>query len=61
MEAQHGALAALDLLDVVGVDEEGEHRAVDAGGRLDHVRDVALLGLLVEVLELLAARTRRAG
>ena len=48
------ALAALDLLGVVGVDDEGERRAVGAGGRLDHVRDVALLGPLVEVLELLA-------
>ena len=55
MEAQHGALPALDLLDLVGVDEEGERRAVGAGGGLDHVRDVALFGLLVEVLELLAA------
>ena len=55
VQAQHGALAALDLLDLVGVDEEGERGAVGAGGRLDHVRDVALFGLLVEVLELLAA------
>ena len=47
--------AALDLLDVVGVDEEGEGGAVGAGGGLDHVGDVALLRLLVEVLELLAA------
>ena len=55
MEAQHGALAPLDLLDLVGVDEEGEGGAVGAGGGLDHVRDVALLGALVEVLELLTA------
>ena len=55
MEPQHGALAALDLLDLVGVDQEGEGGAVGAGGRLDHVRHVALAGLLVEVLELLAA------
>ena len=55
VQAQHGALAALDLLDLVGVDEEGERGAVGAGGGLDHVRDVALFGLLVEVLELLAA------
>ncbi len=45
---------------VVGVDHEREHRPVDAGGGLDHVRDVALLGLLVEVLELLAGVPRRA-
>ena len=31
-----------DLVLVVGVDEERERRAVGAGGRLDHVRDVAL-------------------
>ena len=54
MELQHGALAAFDLVGVVGVDQEGERGAVGAGGRLDHVRQVALAGLLVEVLELLA-------
>ena len=48
MQAQHRALLALaralaldDFL-VVGVDEERERRAVGAGGRLDHVRHVAL-------------------
>ena len=55
VEAKDGALAALHLLDVVGVDEEGEGGAVGARGGLDHVRDVALFGPLVEVLELLAA------
>src|SRR5689334_11188278 len=55
VQAQDGALPALHLLDLVGVDEEGEGGAVGTGGRLDHVRDVALFGLLVEVLELLAA------
>ncbi len=54
MEAKDGALAALNLLDVVGVDEEGEGSAVGAGGGLDHMRDVALFGLLIEVLELLS-------
>ena len=54
VQSQHRALAALDLLGVVGVDDEGERRAVGAGGGLDHVRDVALAALLVEVLELLA-------
>ena len=54
MELEHGARLALDLLLVVGVDEEGERRAVGAGGRLDDVRDVALAAGLVEVLELLA-------
>ena len=61
MEAQHDALAALDLLLVVGVDHEGERAAVGAGGRLDHVRDVALAGARVDVVHLLARRTRRAG
>jgi hypothetical protein len=54
VQAQHRALAPLDLLDLVGVDHEGEHRPVDARRRLDHVGHVALLGLLVEVLELVA-------
>ena len=40
-----------DLL-VVGVDEERERGAVGAGGRLDHVRDVALL--VADPLELRA-------
>ena len=60
MQAQHGArlalagALALDDFLVVGVDEERERRAVGAGGRLDHVRHVALAAALVEVLELLA-------
>ena len=45
VQLQHGARLALDLLLVVGVDEERERRAVGAGGRLDDVRDVALAGL----------------
>ena len=61
MQAQDGALAALDLLDVVGVDDEREHRPVHAGRRLDHVGDVALAARLVEVLELLAAELRVLG
>ena len=35
-------VSPLDLVLVVGVDQERQHRAVGAGGRLDHVRDVAL-------------------
>ena len=54
MQAQHGPRLALDLVLVVGVDEERERRPVGAGGRLDHVRDVALAGRGVDVLELLA-------
>ena len=49
-----GPRLALDLLLVVGVDEERERRAVGAGGGLDHVRHVALAALRVEVLERLA-------
>ena len=41
MQAQHGPRLAADRVLVVGVGQEGEHRAPDAGGRLDHVRDVA--------------------
>ena len=40
VEAEHGARALGDDLLVVRVDEEREQRAVHAGGRLDHVRDV---------------------
>ena len=54
VQPQHGALLAADLVLVVGVAQQREHRAADAGGRLDHVRDVALARLGVEVLELLA-------
>ena len=54
VQAQHRARLALDLVLVVGVDEEGQRRAVGAGGGLDHVRDVALAGGGVDVLELLA-------
>jgi hypothetical protein len=43
MEAQHRPLALGDDLLVVRVDEEGEHRAVDAERGLDHVRRVTLL------------------
>ena len=42
VQAQHDALAAGDLLLVVGVAEEGQERAVGARGGLDHVRHVAL-------------------
>src|SRR3954463_14180396 len=54
VELEHCARVAADVVLVVGVAQEREHRAPDAGGRLDHVRDVALARLLVEVLELLA-------
>ncbi len=46
---------------VVGVHHERERRPVCAGGRLDHMRHVALAGRLVEVLELLPGELARAG
>src|SRR5436190_2966754 len=58
MQPQQRARLTLDLLFVVGVDEEGERGAVRAGRRLDHMRHVALAGRLVEVLELLAGELR---
>ena len=61
VELQHGARLAADLVLVVGVAQERERGAVGAGGRLDHVRHVALAAGGVEVLELLAASARRAG
>ena len=42
-----------DLL-VVGVHQHGQHTAVHAQGRLHHIGDVALVGLLVEVGQILA-------
>ena len=54
MEPQHGAGLAADLVLVVGGQQEGHHGPGGAGGRLDHVGHVALVGGLVEVLELLA-------
>jgi hypothetical protein len=54
VEAQDGAEPLLVLLLFVGLEEEDEHRPVDAEGGLDDVGDDVLLGLLVEVVELLA-------
>ena len=54
VKPQHGALALGDDLLVVGVDHEGEHRAVDAERRLDHVGCVPLLA--VDPLELRSGR-----
>src|SRR3954454_767770 len=61
VEPQHRALSTLDLLGVVGVDHEGEHRPVDTRGRLDHVGDEALAAPGVHVLELLAGELRMLG
>ena len=54
MQAQDGSGLALDLVLVVGVDHEREHRPVGAGRRLDHMGHVALARGGVDVLELLA-------
>src|SRR4051812_16243446 len=61
VEPQHRALSTLDLLGVVGVDHEGEHRPVDTRGRLDHVGDEALAAPGVHILELLAGELRVLG
>ena len=57
MEPQHRPLALGDDLLVVGVEQEREHRAVDAERGLDHVRGVAL-AVLADPLQL---RPRRLG
>jgi hypothetical protein len=44
VEPEHRPLPPLDLLGLVGVDDEGEHGAVDSRCRLDHMGDVALAG-----------------
>ncbi|TMD67192.1 MAG: hypothetical protein E6I84_03990 [Chloroflexi bacterium] len=49
MEPQDNTLFAADLFLVVGVDHQGQHGAVDAGGGLDDVRDVAHTGEVVEI------------
>ena len=54
MQAQHRAAVVVGAVLVVGVDEERERAAVGAGRRLDHVRNVALLGLVVEEAQVLA-------
>ena len=51
MKAEHGTVAVGDDLLVVGVDEECEHRAVDAERGLDHVGRVAG-AVLLDPLEL---------
>ena len=55
MEAQHDALLAAHVLDVIGVGQDREQGPVDAGRRLDHVGDDVLLPLVVEVAERPAA------
>ena len=47
-----------DVLLVVGGEQERERGAVGAGGRLDHVRQVAAVVLLVVVAEVLAGELR---
>ena len=54
MKMQHRALlAVLQRLVLVGITEQRQKGAIDAGGRLDHVGDDVLLALLLEVAELL--------
>ena len=60
VELQHDALLAAHLFLRVRIEQEDQHAAVDADGRLDHVRHDVLVRLLIEVLEPLAARLRRA-
>src|SRR3954469_22348519 len=60
-QLEHRALGAAERVLVGGGDEERERGAVRAGGGLDDVRDVALAGRRVEVLELLAAVLRVLG
>ena len=56
MQVEHGALGAvLQLLNVKGLAEEGQGHAVGAQGGLHDVGNVALVGLLVEVLKGFAA------
>src|SRR5512135_806300 len=55
VELQDRARLAADLVLGVRLAEEGQGRAVGAGRRLDDVRDISLLPLLVEVAEVLAA------
>ena len=52
---QRAVVALLVGLHGVGIDEEGERRAVDAGGRLDDVRHDVLVAVVVEVGQALAA------
>ena len=54
VEAQHHPGLPLDLLLPVGVHQQGEGDPVRPGRRLDDVRQEALVGRLLEVVELLA-------
>jgi len=57
MQAQHDADVVLRFVDdffVVRVAEEREHRALNAQRRFDNVRDIVLVGFLIEVGEVLA-------
>src|SRR5438552_17321800 len=58
MESEHDTLLAAHLLFLVGVEQEGEQRAIHARRGLDHERHQVLLALLVEVRERLAAELR---
>ena len=51
----HGALVVGGLVLAVGFSHEGQHGAIHAPGGLNHIRNVALAGLVIEVAHILAA------
>ena len=51
VELQDHPALTTHLFFVIGVDHQGQHRAVDAGRRLDHVGHVALANEVIEVGE----------
>ena len=55
VERQHGTRLAADGVFMIRLAEERERPSIRAGGRFDHVWQVALLLLFVEVAEILAA------
>src|SRR5450756_1992357 len=56
VEPEHHADLVLVRLFVVGIYQESQGGAVGASRRLDHVGEEALLGLVVEIREVLAAK-----
>src|SRR5205814_10029045 len=54
MEPEHDARLTADLLLPIAVDEERESRPIGPAGRLDDPWNEVLLGLGIEVLEVLA-------
>ena len=54
MKTKHDAGLAAHLVFVVRIEQTGDHDPVNAGRRLDHIRQIALVGLRVQVGEILA-------